>query len=178
MSWPLSQEFNEAVQNPATAFADPDLKGGEAVVGATGLPLPRSGNFADVYQVRGADGRDWAVKCFTRPVAGLDERYAKPSTPHLGKAGLPFTVGFTFLAEGIRVRGQWYPVVKMEWVEGLPLNQFVRENLQAGRPLDARCSRRCGCGCASGCARPAWPTPTCSTATCCSCRGRSRARSG
>jgi hypothetical protein len=57
MSWPLSHEFNEAVQNPQVVFADPDLKGGETVVGATGLPLPRSGNFADVYQVRGADGR-------------------------------------------------------------------------------------------------------------------------
>ena len=45
---------------------------------------------------------------------------------------LPFTVGFTFLAEGIRVGGAWRPVVKMEWVEGLLLNQVVREN--AGRP--------------------------------------------
>lgn len=127
MSWPLSHEFNEAVQNPPTAFADPDLKGGETVVGATGLPLPRSGNFADVYQVRAADGRDWAVKCFTRPVAGLAERYAQVSAA-LAAADLPFTVGFTFLAEGIRVGGAWRPAVKMEWVEGLLLNQVAREN--------------------------------------------------
>src|SRR4051794_4690296 len=127
MSWPLSHEFNEAIQNPQVVFADPDLKTGETVVGATGLPLPRSGNFADVYQVRGADGRDWAVKCFTRPVAGLAERYAKVSEA-LAKAELPFAVGFTFLAEGIRVGGAWRPVVKMEWVEGLLLNQVAREN--------------------------------------------------
>ena len=44
MSWPLSHDFNEAIQNPRIVFTDPDLKGGEAVVGATGLPLPRSGN--------------------------------------------------------------------------------------------------------------------------------------
>ncbi len=127
MSWPLSHDFNEAVQNPQTAFADADLKGGESVVGATGLPLPRSGNFADVYQVRGADGRDWAVKCFTRPVVGLGDRYARISEA-LARANLPFAVGFTFLAEGIRVGGVWRPVVKMEWVEGLLLNQVVREN--------------------------------------------------
>jgi len=93
MSWPLSHEFNEAIQSPAAVYADPDLKGGDAVVGATGLPLPRSGNFADVYQVVGADGRNWAVKCFTRPVAGLAERYARVGAA-LAQAGLPFAVGF------------------------------------------------------------------------------------
>ncbi|HEX4606736.1 MAG TPA: hypothetical protein VH092_00890, partial [Urbifossiella sp.] len=127
MSWPLSHDFNEAIQNPAVVFADPALKAGETVVGATGLPLPRSGNFADVYQVRGADGRDWAVKCFTRPVAGLAERYAKVSAA-LAAASLPFTVGFEFQGEGMLVGGAWRPVVKMEWVEGLLLNQVAREN--------------------------------------------------
>ncbi len=136
MSWPLSHEFNEAVQNPSVVFSDPDLKGGETVVGATGLPLPRSGNFADVYQLRGADGREWAVKCFTRPVTGLAERYAKVSEALAG-ANLPFAVGFTFLPEGIRVGGAWRPVVKMEWVEGLLLNQMVRENAGSAKVLSA-----------------------------------------
>ena len=31
MNWPLPQDFNEAIQNPPTAFADPDLKGGQPV---------------------------------------------------------------------------------------------------------------------------------------------------
>jgi serine/threonine protein kinase len=128
MGWPLSQDYNEAVQAPRASFADPDLRAGEVVPGPMGLPLPRSGNFADVYQVRAADGRTWAVKCFTRPVAGLDERYAKIDR-HLQEARLPFTVGFRFLSEGIKVRGQWYPVLKMEWVEGFTLNEFVRQQL-------------------------------------------------
>ena len=34
MSWPLSHDFNEAIQNPKLVFSDPDLKAGEAVVGA------------------------------------------------------------------------------------------------------------------------------------------------
>src|SRR5438132_1652911 len=102
MRWPLPQDFNEAVQTPSEAFADPDLKAGRPVVGPTGLPLPRSGNFADVYQFLGADGRSWAVKCFTRPVSGLAERYARVAET-LAKANLPFGVAFTYLAEGIRV---------------------------------------------------------------------------
>src|SRR5262245_28752049 len=131
MSWPLSQDYNEAIQNPTTAFADADLKRGTVECNAMGLPLPRSGNFADVYRVTTPDGKSWAVKCFTRKVEGLQQRYARIHD-HLKLAGLPFTVGFHFLTEGIRVRGQWYPVLKMEWVEGLPLNQLVRDN--AGKP--------------------------------------------
>jgi WD40 repeat protein len=136
MGWPLSQDYNEAVQAPRASFADPELKGCEVVTGPLGLPLPRSGNFADVYQVRGPDGRTWAVKCFTRPVAGLKERYAKIDL-HLQEARLPFTVGFRFLTEGIKVRGQWYPVVKMEWVEGFTLNEFVRNQLGRADMLKA-----------------------------------------
>lgn len=131
MKWPLSQDFNEAIQNPAASFSDPDLKAGQAVVGIQGLPLPYSGNYADVYQVVGADGRNWAVKCFTRRVFGLEGRYGKVAEA-LARARLPFGVEFTFLEEGIRVRGEWRPVVKMEWVEGRLLNQVVEDN--AGRP--------------------------------------------
>jgi len=130
MSWPFPHEFNEAIQNPRLAFSDPDLQGCEAVVGANGLPLPRSGNFADVYHLRGG-GRDWAVKCFTRPAIGLAERYAQVSEA-LSRAHFPFTVHFSYLAAGIRIGNEWRPAVKMDWVEGLQLNQVVREN--AGRP--------------------------------------------
>ncbi len=137
MSWPVSQDYNEAVQNPGLCFGDPDLRAAEPVTNALGLPVPCSGSFADVYHLsHPASGVSWAVKCFTRPVPGRQERYHEISR-HLRRARFPFTVEFTYLAEGIRVRGQWYPVVKMEWVEGLLLNQFVRDNL--GRPalLDA-----------------------------------------
>src|SRR5215475_3827400 len=115
--WPLSQDYNEAVQNPVHSFADPDLHGGEVVTNALGLPMPRSGNFADVYEIRSPAGdRRWAVKCFTRAVPGQRERYAAISA-HLRQSRLPFTVDFEYLETGIRVGGQWYPVLKMDWVE-------------------------------------------------------------
>jgi hypothetical protein len=136
MSWPMSQDYNEAIQNPSSCFSDPQLQQGEAVCNAAGLPVPCSGNFADVYQVRGSDGARWAVKCFTRQVAGLRERYAAVSD-HLRRADLSVMVDFQYLDQGIRVHGLWYPVVKMRWVEGLTLNQFVRGSLDTPALLDA-----------------------------------------
>jgi WD40 repeat protein/nitroreductase len=128
MSWPLSQEYNEAIQSPVTSFADAELRGGEAVTNDLGLPMPRSGNFADVYEFRCPNGSRWAVKCFTREVPGLRERYQEISR-HLQQAKLPFTVEFTYLEEGIRIHGDWYPVLKMQWVEGFTFNDFIRQQL-------------------------------------------------
>ena len=136
MTWPLSQDYNEAIQSPAGNFADPDLRLGAAACNALGIPMPCSGNFADVYQVRCPDGTRWAVKCFTREAPGLRERYHEISR-HLRQVKLPFTVDFTYLEQGIRVAGRWYPVLKMQWVEGLTLNQFVKQYLDKPATLDA-----------------------------------------
>ena len=114
MPWPLSQDYNEAVQSPATSFADRDLRESEAAVNALGVPMPCSGNFADVYRMTSpASQRSWAIKCFTRRVPGLSERYQQIGL-HLRKVDLPFMVDFTFLEQGIRIRNEWYPVLKMD----------------------------------------------------------------
>jgi hypothetical protein len=136
MNWPTSQDYNEAIQNDASSFSDPSLKSGTVTLNSLGLPVPRSGNFADVYQFKGGDSKMWAVKCFTRKVDGLQQRYLKIDA-HLTKAKLPFTVGFKYFEEGIRVRGQWFPLLKMKWVEGFTLNEFVRDNADKPKYLHA-----------------------------------------
>jgi hypothetical protein len=136
MAWPLSQDYNEAIQSPAANFADPELRRSAVVVNDLGLPRPFSGNFADVYEIASPDGERWAVKCFTREVRGLRERYQEISR-FLDRVKLPFTVDFSYLEEGIRIAGRWYPVLKMQWVEGLTLNQFVSQSLDKPAMLDS-----------------------------------------
>ena len=100
-----------------------------------GLPMLWAGNFADVYKVHcPATGNTWALKCFTREVRGLQERYRTISA-HLDQARLPFTVDFQYLEQGIRVGGQAFPALKMRWVEGQTLTQFVEEHLERPRNL-------------------------------------------
>jgi WD40 repeat protein len=137
MPWPMSQDYNEVIQSPAACFSDPELRQGEVVCNAMGLPVPCSGNFADVYAVA-TPQRKWAVKCFTRQIPGLRERYIEISK-YLQRVRLPFMVEFQFLDQGIRVRGQWYPVLKMHWVEGFTLNHFVRQHLDKPPTLQALC---------------------------------------
>jgi hypothetical protein len=137
MAWPLSQDYNEAIQDPAQSFHDAELRAGQPTLNALGLPMPRSGNFADVYEVHcPATANKWAVKCFTREVPGLQQRYAAIGA-HLAKLKLPFAVEFHYLEQGLRIRGQWCPILKMRWVEGLLLNEFVRGTLEKPAMLQA-----------------------------------------
>lgn len=127
MWWPSPSDYQDAVQNPQMVFADVELRDGVVVSDALGLPKPISGSFATVYQVD-YRGRRHAVRCFLRHVPDIAQRYAAISA-YLQQAALPYTVEFSFLPQGIRLRGQWFPIVKMDWLEGSRLDVFVAQHL-------------------------------------------------
>lgn len=127
MAWPTPQDFREAVQSPRLAFPDPELQAGTPELDRLGLPRPWSGAFATVYRLRCA-GRSWAVRCFLHPLSDEQERYAAISST-LALQKLPALVDCRFVANGVRVGARWYPILKMEWVEGESLNNFVERHL-------------------------------------------------
>src|SRR5262249_21767071 len=135
MAWPHPPDYNEAIQNPQFCFSDPELRQGKSAVNALGLPWPRSGNAADVYKLLCPNNKTWAVKCFTREVHGLRQRYQAISE-HLQQNHRAFMVRFQYLEQGIRIHGQWYPIVKMRWVEGLRLNELIEEHIERSSILD------------------------------------------
>ena len=51
MSLPHAADYNDAIQNPRSCFCDPELQEGVPVANSLGVPMPWSGNFADVYQI-------------------------------------------------------------------------------------------------------------------------------
>lgn len=127
MAYPTPSAYQDALQFPATAFADPALAAGEPTTNALGLPQPITGAFAAVFPVETADGR-FAVRCFLTDVPGLRRRY-RAIAEHLTAARLPYTVGFEYQPDGIRAGGTSYPILKMEWAEGEGLARFVERHL-------------------------------------------------
>ncbi len=124
-SWPSHTDYQDAIQNPHICFEVDDLKVSEVGCDMLGLPKVMSGNFACVYSVT-SGGQRYAIRCFVRQVLGQQGRYARLSQNLCG-LGLPCMVTFDFILRGIKVKNEWYPIVKMQWVEGLPLNQHVEE---------------------------------------------------
>jgi hypothetical protein len=127
MRWPTPQDYNEAVQHPPHCFSDQALRSGVPELTPLGLPRPITGNFASVYRLH-CGGRDWAVRCFFRQFADMGDRYAAIGE-QLAATRLGYTVGFEYLPRGIRVQSEWYPILKMEWIEGELLHEVVSRSL-------------------------------------------------
>lgn len=123
MSWPTPQDYNEAIQNPATSFQDAELMTGSTQLNALGLPRAMTGAFASVYRIK-CEKRDWAVRCFLHNIKDQDERYAELSH-FIRDDDLVYTVGFNYFPDGIRVGSEWFPILKMEWVDGTSLDQYL-----------------------------------------------------
>ncbi|MBX9685871.1 MAG: hypothetical protein K2X27_04160 [Candidatus Obscuribacterales bacterium] len=121
--WPSMQDYNEALQNPDFSFSDQELKMGKAEQGNFGLPKVATGAFASVYRMS-CGMKDYAVRCFNRPMKDQQERYKRTSR-FICDDDLTYTVPLIYLENGIQVRGQWFPILKMDWVEGESIYTYI-----------------------------------------------------
>lgn len=141
MPWPSIADFTASVQTPDKFFEDPELAGGRAERHPVrGTPLVYSGNFAAVYPVETVGGRKYAVRCFTREVNDQRERYGHLDAYLRGVRPDAF-VTFEYKDRGIKIRGDWFPIVKMAWVEGKRLDRFVEDNLSRPNLILDVCAR-------------------------------------
>ena len=119
--------YQAAVQHPDTAFGDADLRAATVTTTRLGLPRVAAGNFALTYQLC-QGGRRWAVRCFHRDSADRAKRYAAISQALASARGGPL-VPIAYLPVGVRVGQSWFPITKMPWLDGRPLNRAVEAGL-------------------------------------------------
>ena len=123
-----------SVQKPEIFLKDRDLKTSTVVKDRNEVPSVVSGNFASVYRFKTKGGKNIALRCFLKPTTSQSVRYEQFSA-YLKKNNLSFFVGFHYDKEGILVRGKFYPIVNMEWVEGRQLDKFIRDHLRNKKQL-------------------------------------------
>ncbi|MEF8817465.1 MAG: hypothetical protein V5A20_12405 [Salinibacter sp.] len=132
---PTPSEYQEALQAPAIAFADPELQDSTPRTNALGLPQPITGSFAAVFPVTTEAGERYAVKCFLAERPDQQARYEAVAQA-LDAADHDAFLEFAYQPEGLSVRGEAYPLLKMEWAAGTTLNRFVEEHLDRPDRLD------------------------------------------
>ena len=132
--WPTPSDYMISVQKPQIFLKDPELKMSTVVKDRNEVPNVVSGNFASVYRFKTKGGKNIALRCFLKPTTSQSVRYEQLSA-YLKKNNLPFFVGFHYNKEGILVRGKFYPIVNMEWVEGRQIDKFIRYHLRNKKQL-------------------------------------------
>lgn len=134
MNWPSHTDYQDAIQSPQLCFQEAELKAATIATDMLGMPRVMSGNFASVYELTSATSKHYAIRCFVRQVANQQVRY-NLLTRHLQAVSLPYLVGFEFQLRGIRLRNEWYPIVKMDWVSGVPMHIYVEEHVNEPETL-------------------------------------------
>jgi serine/threonine protein kinase len=127
--FPTGAEYRDALFNTNRCFEDPILRGGIPLNDAQGMPKPISGNFATVFTVTGRDQRKWGVKCFTRYVADQQLRYERIGD-YIGNLNSSWKVPFEYAPRGILCLGNWFPILRMEWIEASGLIPYVEDHLR------------------------------------------------
>jgi len=127
MFWPLPSEYQSALQYPHFCLLDDTLRSCIPEKDKLGFPKAISGSFAVVFPVY-SNSTKWVVRCFSQPQKDRQERYALISK-YLKNNPNQYLPDFEYIANGIRINGQSFPIIKMKWIEGELLDSFVKNNL-------------------------------------------------
>lgn len=126
--YPSFNEYQAALQNPGVYFTQPILRNSLPELDLWGLPRVRSGGFALTYRMTSREGRNLAVRCFHRSVEDRTQRYTAINT-YLMKVKQSFFLPVHYLAKGITLKNQSFPITYMDWVDGDTLESWLYSNL-------------------------------------------------
>ena len=132
MQYPLISEYIEAIRFAEDNFDK--LSNLRPVLDSDGNPVMSSGNFAVVFKMKDVEtDKLYAVKCFTREQKYRNANYQKIAE-ELKDVSSPYLVHFRFLEKELFVDttqsdDDEFPVLIMDWVDGVPLNVFLRMHI-------------------------------------------------
>lgn len=130
MQYPLISEYVEAIRSAEDNFSK--LAHLRPVLDGSGNPVMSSGNFAVVFKM--TDGtKNYAVKCFTREQEGRDESY-RMIADELEFVSSSYLCAIRYYGQELFVDSSTtadteFPVLLMDWVDGVTLDQYVRRHI-------------------------------------------------
>lgn len=144
-SWPARKRYVAAMYNSHQYIRDPKLAGAQVSRDGKERPIVYSGSFSSVFKLKTTSGRRIAVRVFhpdeqvreRQDLAALGRRYKALGT-YLGSLRSknrlpPELVEFAYVEDGIRIDGESLPIMKLPWVTGRNLDDWVDRRLKQGR---------------------------------------------
>jgi len=138
MNYPSISDYIEALRDAEDSLSE--LKDLRLVYDDQGHPIMSSGNFAVVFKMQTPTGQYHALKCFLRDQEERSERY-RLIAEELQYVQSTYLVKFRYLESELFVDvpntgGEEYPVLLMDWVDGIPLDQHLKTIINDGYEKD------------------------------------------
>ena len=131
-AYPLISEYVEAIKLAEDNLEQ--LSYLRPVLDSDGNPVMSSGNFAVVFKMKDErNGKFCALKCFIKDQPGRNEAY-KLIADELEFVSSDFIIPIKYLEKELFVDTSnsdvsEFPVLLMDWVEGVTLDKYIREHL-------------------------------------------------
>ena len=137
LTCPTVDQYTDIIKDSAKT---PDeyfdkLKHLRPVLDDNGEPIMSSGNFAVVFKMKDEYGKQYAVRCFHRAQQGRERNY-KLICEELAKVSSPYLSPIKYYDKEMFVESGEYPVLLMEWVEGITLDKYIRQVIDDRRALN------------------------------------------
>ena len=139
MNYPLISEYIESIKSAEDNLNQ--LNYLRPVLDNNGEPIMSSGNFAVVFKMKDEQTRKFhAVKCFLKEQEGRAEAY-KEIAKELENVSSTFLTPIKYFENELFVDSNVtddieFPVLLMDWVEGVPLDKYVRDNIDDSYELE------------------------------------------
>lgn len=95
------------------------------VLNTDGDPIMSVGNFAVVFKMVDNDGKFYAVRCFHRYQTNREKSY-KLICKELSKVSSMYLLPINYLEKELFIDENEYPVLLMEWVDGMTLDKYLQ----------------------------------------------------
>ena len=138
MKYPLVPEYINSIMLAQDNFSE--LKYLRPIVKSDGTPVYIKGDNSVVFKMRDSDtGKLYAIKCFTRDQDNRDTSY-KLITDQLKEINSSYIISIQYFEKELLVNSEEaretrFPVLLIDWVEGVTLNKYLNLNIDNQRAL-------------------------------------------
>jgi serine/threonine protein kinase len=130
--YPAINEILIAVTNPLNSFKETRLKQGNPIKKGVKV-IQYTGGFSTVFPYV-IENEKKALRIWT---SEMEESKARTDVinNYLDKLSCEYFVKFKYHKQAILIKGDYYPIIIMDWVDGCNLRQYIEDNLKNNAAL-------------------------------------------
>lgn len=132
MTLPLKEDYIASIQQP-NCIIDPKLIGGHPIKSKLGRLNFYAGGFNLVFPYV-VNSSKYAVRCWIADI-GDAKRRTESIANYLKTLNLPYFVEFNYVENGLATPAGSCAIVRMEWVNGLKIKDYIEENINNSSKL-------------------------------------------